>query len=660
MKKIFTLSFFYFTATFAFSQQVIPQFNYDVSDTWKSNPVLHKVHDMFDSSSAVGILQERKIECVFEGKEHIPFLYRTYHNIIKVKNDRGIEMFNKLYIPMYDNAVVSNIKARVILPNGQIINVDTTKIKQTEEDGDTYKIFAFEGVEKGAEVEYTFTIKRNFSAFGSEMFQSEAVPYQQENFMLIAPPTLRFSAKGYNGFHVSGDSVVNDKRIIVGYDTDVKQLEDEKYAYRDKYMERVDYKVSYNLDGSPDVRLYTWNEYAKKAYSYYTNYPSKEEKALNNFIQQINIPQGNNDAEKILAIEDYLKTNINIDKKLIAEGADDIEYAVKTKNANNDGAIRLFAAIFDKENINFQIVFPGDRSSLELDEDQENWNRLNDVLFYFPQTGKYISPVNVELRYPYFPFEFAGTKGLFLKGTTIGTFKTAIGTFADVNMEPFESNAMNMEADVKFNDTNDTLLISSKQILKGYGAAQYRPIYVFLPKDKQDDANKDIIKNVANSTDVSNIKVENTALTNFFENKPLIISGDIKSGELLENAGSKILLKIGEVIGQQEEMYQEKPRQLPVEMPFPHMEDRTITLHIPDGYTVKNPDDINSSIVFKSGDNMGASFTSSYTKSGNIITITIKEEYHGIYYPVTDFKDFQKVINASADFNKVVLVLEKK
>jgi hypothetical protein len=656
MKKIFIFSVFCFISILSFSQQ----FNFNISDSWKNNPELHKVNPEFDSSGAVGILEERKIECVFEGKDHNPVIYRIYHNIIKIKSDRGIEMFNKVYIPAYDGAEVSNIKARTILPNGQVINVDTSKVKETEEDGDLYKIFAFEGVEKGVEVEYSFTIKRNFSAFGSEIFQNDLVPYQQENFILVAPPTLRFSAKGYNGFHVSNDSLIGDKRIIVGYDTDVKELENEKYAYRDKYLERVDYKISYNLDGGSNERIYTWNEFAKKAYSYYTEYPQKEEKALDGFIAQINISKDSSDAAKILAIEDYVKTNINIDKKLIAGDADDLEYIIRTKNANNDGAIKLFAAIFAKENINYQFVFPGDRTGLGLDESIENWNRLNDVLFYFPQTQKYISPVSIELRYPYFPFEFAETKGLYITAIEIGDFKTVTSAFADVTMEPFASNAMNMEADVKFNDTNDTLLISSKQILKGYGAAQYRPIYVFLPKDKQDDADRDIIKNVANSTDVSNIKVENKALTDFFDNKPLIISGDIKSGDLIENAGTKILLKIGEVIGQQEEMYQEKPRQLPVEMPFAHMEDRVITLHIPDDYSAKNLDDINSNIIFKSNDGKGASFISTYNQNGNIVTININEEYHGIYYPISEFADFQKVINASADFNKVVLVLEKK
>ncbi len=36
------------------------------------------------------------------------------------------------------------------------------------------------------------------------------------------------------------------------------------------------------------------------------------------------------------------------------------------------------------------------------------------------------------------------------------------------------------------------------------------------------------------------------------------------------------------------------------------------------------------------------------------------ETYHEIKYPLGLFETFKKVINAAADFNKVVLVLEKK
>jgi hypothetical protein len=106
-------------------------------------------------------------------------------------------------------------------------------------------------------------------------------------------------------------------------------------------------------------------------------------------------------------------------------------------------------------------------------------------------------------------------------------------------------------------------------------------------------------------------------------------------------------------------MYQERQRQMPAEMPFPHQEFRTITLHIPDGYTIKNVKDLNFNVSYPSGDSPTMSFTSDYSLNGSILVVHIKELYRSLVYPLSQFEDFKKVINTSADFNKVVLVLEK-
>jgi hypothetical protein len=648
---VFILSFI---AVNAFAQP----FDYSAGNKWSDNPVLHPAGKKFDSSGAVGILDERSFEYVIEKSD--AYIRSVFHKIVRINTDRGIEMFNKIYIPLYRNSEITDIKARTIQKNGKVVDLPASKIKEIEEDGRTYKLFAMEGVEKGSEVEYTYTMKRPMNPFGTEVFQGSNVPYEKVSFTLTSPEHLKFDVKGYNGFLVSPDSVINEKRIVVGYANDVEQLEDEKYAVVSPHLKRVQYKLSYNLGNSSVARMYTWKDFAKRIFTAYTSYNSKEEKALDKLFDQIDLSSAKTDAEKVLLIEDHVKTNFNIDQKVIGEDAEALDKVMKTRNTNRDGAIRMFTALFDRAKIGYQIVFPSDRSDFPIEEDMENWNGAEEVIFFFPKTGKYISPTSMEYRYPYIAPYFTGAKGLFLKTTSIGEFRTAAPVFNVVTMEPFDEHAINMEAKVKFDATLDTLLISSKQILKGYGAASYRPIYTFLPKDKQDEMNKDIIKSVAGSTDITNITVENPALKDYFTNKPLVISGDIKSTELLENAGNKILFKIGEIIGPQAEMYQEKPRQLPIELEYPHVLQRKIVFEIPAGYSIKNLKDLNFDISYKNGDNLTMGFLSSYTLEGNVLTVTVQEIYHEIRYPITEFENFKKVINAAADFNKVTLVLEKK
>jgi len=372
------------------------------------------------------------------------------------------------------------------------------------------------------------------------------------------------------------------------------------------------------------------------------------------------IPENANEETKIRLLEDYLKNKINIDEKLVSENAENIEAILKTGNTNNFGAARFMIAVLENKSIRYQVVFPSVRNQLPLVEDLENWNRIQELVLYFPGTQKFLQPSSVILRYPYIDPYWAATRGLFLKITTIGDVTTAIAKFDTIPMEPFDQHAHNMEVFVKLDATGDSLIIESKQILKGYAATVYRPIWAFLPVDKQQEAVKEIITSVAKSENIQNIKTENTKFTDIWDNKPLIISGTIHTAELLDKAGNKLLFKIGELIGPQEQMYQEKPRQLPAEMQYPHVLHRKLKFEVPEGYTIKNLKDLNIDLQEKNGAVVSLGFISSYTLNGNNLEVEVLETYRDMIYPLAEFETFKKVINAAADFNKIVLVLEKK
>ena len=657
MKKnlilIGTLLFISFTASAQLSGL------YGTSFTWNDKPVLHNMPDSFKNASAVYLVDNRIYLYKFEDKNM--YQYNSVYRLIKVTDDKGIEMFNKIYIPVYKNTEVNNVKARVINSNGKVVDIPESKIKDEMIEGSRYWFFAMEGLDKGAEIEYSYVTKKNPGNFGSETFQTKATPFAKVNISIVVPKHLKFEAKGFNGFTVLKDSVIDEQRVIAGYSENIKELDDEKYGFREPYLQRLDFKISYNLSGEKsNIRMNTWNEMARNIYTNLTNYSDKEKKALNKFINNAGIPEDANEETTIKLLEDYLKTKINIDEKLVSENAESIEAIIKTGNSNNFGAVRLFIAMLENRGIAYQVVFPSVRDQLPLVEDLENWNRIDEMLIYFPSTKKFLQPTGVILRYPYIEPHWAATRGLFLKTTSIGDVKTAIAKFDTIPMIAFDEHAHNMEVQVKLDATGDSLIIDSKQILKGYGAVSYRPIWAYLTVDKQDEAVKDIIKSVAKSENIQNINVENTKLTDISDNKPLIISGTIHTAELIEKAGNKFLFKIGELIGPQEQMYQEKTRQLPAELDYPHILYRKIKFQIPDGYSVKNLKDLNMDIQEKRDGLVSLGFKSSYTLTGNTLDVEVMETYRNIKYPMAEFETFKNVINAAADFNKIVLVLEKK
>ncbi len=651
MKFLFSLSLLFAISATA------QTFNYSNQLPWQATPIIHASSADNKAADAVYLNDARIVEYILNDKEY--YMNMSYYKLIKVQTDKGIEQYNKVYIPMYRNSEILNLKARVILSNGKVIDVPQSKIKETEEDGRKYKLFALEGVEKNAEVEYTYTLKKIPNFFGSEIFQSTIVPVENASFTLICPSHLVFDAKGFNGITPMKDSAIDKLRYVVANTKMLKDISDAKYAFVDPYKTRIDYKLSYNLSKNNDVELYTWKEFAKNVYTNYTTLVGKEQKYLDKIISAMNIEK-NTDEKTICKIEDYIKSNFNIDKELVGDNGTDFEKIFTTKNASDDGITRLMVNIFETYGIKYQLVFPSVRDELPLDEDLENWNRIENTLIYFPATGKYLTPTNITYRYPFFnPYE-ANTRGLFLKSTSIGSLKTAVGKFDDIALEPFEKNNTNMEVEVNFDADFDSVTMNSKQILSGYAAHSYRPVYVFLTKDKQDETTKDIMKSVGKSTNVVSMNVENAALINFNDNKPLTISGVVRSGALIDKAGNKLLFKIGDVIGQQEQMYQEKPRVLPVDMSYANAQVRNIKVNIPTGYVIKNLNDLNMNVQLKKEGMNGCGFKSSYTLNGNVLDITIREEYKDVHYELADYNDFKNVINAAADFNKIVLVMEKK
>ncbi|TAD86072.1 MAG: DUF3857 domain-containing protein [Bacteroidetes bacterium] len=626
---------------------------------WDATPKPHTVQAANKNESAV-ILSDRRLHQFLDDDKLGVVAIITNTKLVKVQDDKGVEMYNKIYIPVYSNAELLEIKARTIQPNGTVTNLPDSKILEEEEQGVKYKKFALEGVEKGSEIEYYYKMKRGANFFGIERFQSSSTPCEYAELVLESPERLVFTVKGYNGFAVTQDTVIGKQRVVTAQSKNIPALEAEKYANRDAFIQNVQYKLSYNLEKDKNVRLYSWSQLAKNVYGNYTTITEKEMKAVQDFLKPAKINSNLSEEEKIVALEEYLKTNLNIDKDGISEFGGKLEKIVKSKVASPSGLNQLFIASMELLGIKWQIVFPSKRDDLPLDEELENYRLVDDLMFYFPATEQFLEPANLASRYPYVEPYWTGTKGLFLKPTSIGTFKSALASFEDVPLPEYEKSSHNMEVKIALNEALDSLVIQSKQILTGYGALQYRPAFSFLPKDKLDELTRDIIKSVAKSEHIENIKVSNAAMTDCFANKPFMIESQLTNADLIERAGNKILVKMGEVIGPQVQMYQEKPRQLPISMPYPHALDRDIYFTIPTGYTIKNLNDLNFNITDAASGKETMGFVSNYTLNGNELLVKVHEFYKQTDYPASNFEPFTKVINAAANFNKIVLVLEKK
>jgi hypothetical protein len=628
-------------------------------EEWSKQPVLHVLDTQYRKESAVILLDKRRMEFVDEGKS--VSLYRTLHRIVRVNDDNGIESFNRIYLGVSDNKDIVDIRARTILPGGKVIEIDKQNIKDLkEEDGNMYKIFAMEGLEKGCEIEYYYTFKRNTSFFGREMLQGN-FPVLDARLEVFGPERLVFQLKGFNCAPEVTDTLFGGKRRFTTGLRNIPGAEKEKYAAYNANLQKVEYKLSYNTTTSNGhERLFTWNELAKRLHSIYATFTEKDLDKAGDLVRSNGWDKLTGDKEKIVAVENFLKKQFTTREDIDEEKAGNIEWILKNRIASHQGIIRLYGALYQKLGVDWQMVLACDREECSIDRSFENWNTPSNFLIYFPTVKKYLAPTLLTMRYPYIDPYWGAGDALYCKTTTIGNFTTAIAEVRSVPLEDYTQTFNKIEATLRLDKGMDTVLIDIKHSFGGYSGATYRAGYTLSNPEEQRTFLKEIIRSCTNSENIVSSNLQNTDFESNNDNKPFTVQASVKSGELLEKAGNKILVKIGTIIGPQTQMYQEKPRQFPMVVAYPHTFERWIDFVVPEGYMVKNPGDLGIKYDYDEGGVVTLGFASEYKMEGNVLKIHVLEQYLKTFYPLTDYVKFEKVINAAADFNKVVLVLEKK
>ncbi len=615
------------------------------------------VDEEFAGDAAVMVAEKKTVEFVIE-KEGF-FVYNTVHRIVHINNDKGIEYFNKVYLPYTRGLDVVDVKARTLLPDGKVMVFDEKNIKEITEDDNVYKIFALDGLTRGCQIEYYYTVKKYASLFGREVMLGRFSVMNGE-FQLIAPPHLRFEVKSFNGLPNATEKLVGEKRVISVSSGKMKSGEEEKYSKPDANSKRVEYKLSYNTSNNERQRLFTWNELSKKVFESFGSFNDKEKKKLKELLEDAGVSDKMNTEEKIIRIESYIKKNFMYRDDISDDDADDLVGVIKSKLCSERAINKLFSTSMTVAGIDHHIVLTGDREDFSIDPKFENWNNADNVLLYFPQTNKYLAPTASIFRYPWIPPTWAGGNGVFCVTTTIGTLTTAIAEVKPIPFEAYEHSFLNMNMKVKMDEKQEALVIDVKQLYGGYSAPNYKAPFVFYPPDEQKNFLKELIKFGTNSENILTSGFENKELDQKDPYSPFVISATVKSTQLIEHAGDKIIFKVGELIGQQVEMYETGERVADMDLDYPHALVRTIEFQIPESYEIKNLKDLDMGHVYKENGELTMGFVSSYTLSGNLLKILIKEDYVRVHYPLSQYADFKKVINAAADFNKVALVLQKK
>ncbi len=643
MKNIITLIILFFTLTTSYSQsQTI---------SWEKSPKFSSILEENKNENVIGIFLKEKYEYMYSEEGGLQMIH-TIHKKYRLNNDEAINQFNKISVSLSDVIEVIDIKARTVKPDGTIVEFDKNNIKEIkdEENQHSYKIFAIDGIEKGDDVEYMVIRKMYSNNFGRTFFQY-SYPLQYAYFEITCPKNLIYDVKGYNGFPNAEFTQIDDKLNQFKCEQEnIPLIKGEKFSYLDPRKERVEYRLDYNTAINRAQRL-TWDDAAIRVYE--TMYLDVEEKTIDKWMELAQI-NGSSELEKITALEQFIKTNIYVED-FNAPELSNLEFIYENKVTGNQGIVKLYANLLKRLGVKHNLVLTSERDKVKFDPDFQSWNYLDEYLIYFPNLNTYLDPKIHSYRIGTVNSQLTATDGLFVVPVQIGDFESAIGKIQYIEPTPDSLNYDNMVIDITLNlDDNKTNIITERG-LNGLSGGYIGNFINLMDAEQKQNTLKEITSTKAPNPKYKVLEIRNSSEKEIIKNSDFIIYSDLSTDAFLENAGNKLLFNIGESIGPQVEMYFEENRDAEAENDWNRMYIREITFHVPEGYKIINPEASKMNIV---QDN-AFGFISNYTYENNTYKVVIKEYYKNIMVRADEFDGFKNVINAAADFNKVVLVLEE-
>jgi hypothetical protein len=619
---------------------------------WAAKPMFSTILDENKNENVIGIFLSEKVDCHYNSEGSLEMIH-TLHKKFRLNNDEAINQFNKLSVSLNDVIEVIDIKARAIKSNGKVIEFDKNNIKEIkdEDSGKSYKIFAIDGIEKGDDVEYYVVRKMQSSNFGRTVFQF-TYPLQEASFEIISPKNLIYDVKGYNGFPNGQFSSLDDERNqVMCHKQNITAIKDDKFSYLTPRMERIEYRLDYNIDRSKSQSL-TWDDAAISVYeSMYLNVDSK----IMDQWMALAAVTGSGELEKIRQVEQFVKSNIYVEKFNAPEFSD-LNFVYDNKVTGSRGIVKLYANIFKQLGIEHQLVLTSERDNIKFDGDFQTWNYLDEYLIYFPAIDTYLDPSIHAYRLGVVNAMLTATEGLFVIPVKIDDFEAAIGKVKYIPALPYSFNYDNMVIELSIDVDENTTRIVTDRGLNGLSGGYIRNFYKMMDAEQKLNTLKDLTSTKAPNPNYHTLEVREGSEYEAIKDAEFIIYSDITTDAFLENAGNKLLLSIGQSIGPQMEMYFEENRTAQAENDWNRMYHREIIFHVPDGYSVVNPEVAKMNIV--EGDVYG--FESDFTYTDGVYKIIIDEYYKHIMVKPEEFDGFKNVINAAADFNKVVLVLQEE
>ena len=624
---------------------------------WEKVPKTYTVTEDELKEDEIIVFEKRSLELI--APDNNDYVQRMLvHTITLLNSDKAIEDNNKMYVANGPESKVIKQQARVIIPGGKIIELNEADIQESKDENGSveYRYFALDGIEKGCYIEYLHYIERSPNYTGAVMVMQSDVIKKDIELDIICPKSLEYQIYPINKMpDFQRDSTAYSVRRVFVHELNVPALEKEPWSAYDALLQKCYYKVNKNTEAKTS-NFYNYTAITKIIHGNMYEAPSKKtQKAMQKFIHEAGADEGNDLETQIRALENKIKSDINL-LEFNIEGSFDIDFILSKKLTNSEGMTKLMLQLLREMGVKHELVMTSDKTENPFLTEFEGYNFLEENLIYIIDLDKYMSP-NFISRLGFPPYSYTNTKGLFIKEVGINDMVTGVGKVKEIKGIKGELSVDEINTKVTFENELSECSIELERKASGYKSEYPQAFLDFVDEDRKKEFLDEFLLYVDKDATLENAVYENDNSTATGV-KPLIGKATINGAAFIEKAGGKTLLKAGLLIGPQAELYNQDKRKLPVETSYTRQYKRNIVIEIPAGQTVKNPEVLVFNVKPDSLLN-SAGFISSYEIKGNQLIVTIFEYYNQTNYTASDYYIYENVMNAAADFNKVVLIFDK-
>ena len=522
---------------------------------------------------------------------------------IKIFTERGREEYSKVDIPFTKRMKIKGIAARIIKPDGTIVEITEKDIFEREivkvgKAKVRAKSFAVPNIEPGVIIEYKYQeVIKNAGALGMSLVFQRDIPVQ--NITYYYKPYKKREPK-YQPYNFSDVQFVEDKKgFYVAKRTNVPAFKEEPQmppedtvrpwillqGFELNVVEASAFSAVFSVK-DPSNPVSYWGGFGAEKIGLF-KFMTKKDKDITKTAEEITASAKTPD-EKLRKLYEFCQTEIknsSYDASLTDDERDDLpkikslDDVLKKKQANAAYIDLIFGAMAHSLGLETRIAYSADRSEMFFNPDMTNeaFVHLAAIAVKVNNNWKFFNPGMSFLGAEELVWYEQGVWALLIAEKEFEWTKTPMSAYKDTNAKRTGN----------FNLLADGTLEGEITIEYTGQLALTERMDIFDESDNKREENLiNELKSRISTAEVSNVSVQNIS----DHSKPLTYKYKIRIPNYAQKTGKRLFFQPGVFEYGEKPLFSSATRKYSIYFNFPWSEQDNIKIKLPAGFNLDNAD----------------------------------------------------------------------